>query len=369
MISERELQSLAEYGDNSPEGSPVVSFYIDTDLAHHSKDAAKLMFKQCAKTIQEQSASPKAAAGVAAVEHYLDFEYDWQSRGVAVFAGGDGLWRTVPLPVAVSTQGYVGSKPYVRVLSDLLDRFADYAVALIDRESVRLFSVAWGRIQAQSEAMGEELKHHKQGGWAAARYQRHEDNLALHNLKQAVELVEAFCRRKKCHRLMLAGNPAVLAQVKELMPAALRETVIGEFPADMEATPNEVLRHSLEVAEAAQRTEEERLVSEAITAANKGGAGAVGPEDSLYALREGRVRVLLVQDDLHIAGHECSNCGYLSVTEMARCPFCSGEDIRAVPDVVNRAIQQALKAGAEINIVRQNEALRRADDMAALLRY
>ena len=369
MISEKDLQSLAEYGGDSPGGSPVVSFYIDTDLAHHSKDAAKLMFKQCAKTLQGESVSPDAAAGVAAIERYLDFEYDWQSRGVAVFASGDALWKTVPLPVPVNTQGYVGDRPYVRVLSDLLDRFADYAVALVDREIVRLFSVAWARIQSQSEALGEELKRHKQGGWAAARYQRHEDNLALHNLKQAVDLIDAFCRRRGCRRLMLAGNAAVLAQVKELMPNALREMVIGEFTADMEATPNEVLQHSLEVAAAAQRAEEERLVSEAVTAASKGGAGAIGLEDSLYALREGRVRTLLVQDDLQASGHQCLSCGYLSVTEVARCPFCSSEAIEAVPDVVNRAIQQALRAGTEINIVRQNDALRRAGDMAALLRY
>lgn len=365
MLSERDLQELAEYGGRAP----VVSFYVDTDLAHHPKDAAKLMFKQRAKALQGGGASPDVAAGVSAIERYLDFEYDWQSRGVAVFTSGDGLWKTVSLPVAVTTQGYVGDRPYVRVLTDLLDRFAEYAVALVDRESVRLFSVAWGRIQSQSEALGEELKRHKQGGWAAARYQRHEDNLALHNLKQAVDLIDAFCRRQRCQRLMLAGNATVLAQVKELMPSALRDKVIGEFPADMEASPNEVLQRSLEVATEAQRTEEAQLVAEAITTASKGGPGATGIDDTLFALRERRVRALLVAEDLQASGYQCTHCGYLTSTEVARCPFCSGEAIAAVPDVVNRAIQQALRAGVDINIVRQNAALQQVGGMAALLRY
>jgi peptide chain release factor subunit 1 len=365
MINERELQGLAEYDGSAP----VVSFYIDTDLAHHPKDAAKLMFKQSAKALQGEKASPDLAAGVAAIERYLDFEYDWQARGVAVFASGDALWKTVALPVPMTTLGYVGDKPYVRGLYDLLDRFAEYAVALVDRESVRLFSVAWGRIQSQSEAMGEELKRHKQGGWAAARYQRHEDNLALHNLKQAVELIDAFCRRRGGGRLMLAGNPSVLAQVKELMPHALRGQVIGEFAADMEASPSEVLQRSLELAAEAQRAEEERLVSEAVTAASKGGAGAVGLDDTLFALREGRVRMLLVHDNLQASGYQCVNCGFLSVTKVARCPFCSSETIQPVPDMVNLAILLALKAGTDINIVRQNDILRQAGGMAALLRY
>lgn len=365
MLSEREIQDLAQYNG----ASPIVSFYIVTDLTHHSKDAVKLMFKQSVKALQDDKALPSAATGIAAVERFLEFEYDWQSLGVAVFANPEGLWKTVPLPAPVNTQGYVGSKPYVRVLSDLLDRFAEYAVAVVDREGVRLFSVAWGRIQSQTEAMGEELKRHKQGGWAAARYQRHADNLALHNLKQAVELIDAFCRHRECRRLMLAGNAPVLAQVKELMPAALRELVIGEFAADMEITANEVLERSLEVAAEAQRAEEERLVAEAVTAANKGGAGTIGLADTLYALREGRVRVLLVQEDLQASGYECANCGYLTVTEVARCLFCSGEAFVAAPDIVNQAIEQALNAGASIDIVRQNGALRQAGDMAALLRY
>jgi peptide chain release factor subunit 1 len=347
----------------------VISFYINTDLTRHSKDAAKLMFKQSARALQGEHASPDVTTGVTAIERYLDFEYDWQARSVAVFASDAALWKTVPLPAPVSTLGYVGDTPCVRGLYDLLDRFAEYVVALVDRESVRLFSVAWGRIQSRSEAMGEELKRHKQGGWAAARYQRHEDHLALHNLKQTVELIEDFCRRQRCHRVMLAGNPTILAQMKELMPHALRELVIGEFTINVTATPSEVLQHSQEVAAAAQRAAEEWLVSEAVTAANKGGTGAVGLDDVLYALREGRVRVLLVQDALQASGYRCANCGFLSVTEVARCPFCSGEAIRAVSDVVNLAILQALRTTVDINIVRQNEALHQAEGMAALLRY
>ena len=63
----------------------------------------------------------------------------------------------------------------------------------IDRETVRLFSIANGSIRSETEAYGEQVKRHKQGGWASARYQRHEDKLALQNIKQAVELINEFC--------------------------------------------------------------------------------------------------------------------------------------------------------------------------------
>ena len=64
------------------------------------------------------------------------------------------------------------------------------------------------------------------------------------------------------------------------------------------------------------------------------------------------MRSLLVHEYLQASGHQCAQCGYLTVTDIARCPFCASEEIVAVSDVVNRAIQQALKAGAEINVSR-----------------
>jgi peptide chain release factor subunit 1 len=264
----------------------VLSLYLDTDLAHRSKDAIKLLFRERIKSLEE----PPPKSDIQAIEKYLDFEYDWQARGLAIFASGQELWEAFPLPIPVRTQAFFTEKPYVRVLSDVLDRFGKYGVALIDRESVRLFSVAWGRIQSETESFGEELKRHKQGGWASARYQRHEDNLALHNLKQAVEITQAFCEQTDCQRLMLGGSKEMLAQVVELMPSHMRAKVIGEFAADMEASPNEILSHTLDVAYQVDLEEEKRIVSEVVTAAAKGGAGVIGLADTpvLRARRDDR---------------------------------------------------------------------------------
>lgn len=263
MIEQKDLQALAEFSGSGQ----VLSLYVDTNLAHNSKDALKLKVRQAIKGLDVAS----MADDVEAITKFLDYEYDWQARGVAIFSSGKELWKTMPLPIAVETQAFVTGRPYVRVLYDILGRFGRYSIALIDRESVRLFSVAWGKIQPETEAFGEELKRHKQGGWSAARYQRREDNLALYNLRQTLELVQAFCEEGDYRRVMLAGSGEVLAQVKELLSSELRSRVVGEFVADIEATPGELLRLSLDVAAQVELEEEKKLVSQAITAAAKGG--------------------------------------------------------------------------------------------------
>lgn len=361
MIGEHDLQTLTEFAGSGE----VLSIYADTNLAYNSKDATKLMVREAMKGLD----TCLSTEDVEAVTKYLDYEYDWQSAGVAIFSSGQELWKVVPLPIAVETQAFVAKRPYIRILVDLLDRFGTYSIALIDRESVRLFSVAWGKIQPETEAFGEELKRHRQGGWAAARYQRREDNLALHNLKQALEVIQTYCDQANCQRLILAGSGPVLAQVADLLPNDLRRVVIGEFVADIEASPSELLRLSLDVATQVDLDQERQLVSQAITAAAKGGPGTIGLEDTLAALHGGRVRQLLVEENYQAAGHVCIKCGYVSVARHEKCPFCGATDIVKTSDVVNLAIHKAIETGTDVNIVRQNEELTKAGGMAALTRY
>lgn len=359
MFDKNELQTLVDY-----RGNRVLSVYLDTDLAHRTKEAVKLLFRDTTKALEAE-----APDEVARAKRYLDYEFDWHSRGLAIFCGGDDLWQTIPLPAPVSVQAFLTDRPYVRVLTDILDRYGEYGVALLDRETVRLFSVAGARIQSETELIGEELKRHKQGGWAAARYQRHADNLALHNLKQAVEVTQTFVETTHCERLLLAGSGEVLAQFKELMPKALRDRTIGEFSADMEAPAHEVLEKSSRVVAQADWDEEQILVAEAITAAAKGGAGVTGLADTLYALYQGRVHDLLVEESYRASGFVCRHCGHIAAEAPQTCPLCGYDDIVETPDAVNRAIHKALETGAHINIVRENEKLIAAGGIAAKLRY
>lgn len=360
MIADKELQSLAQFSGTAP----VLSLYLDTDLADKPKDAVKLAFRQLIKNLPIAPAS----SVVARISDYLEYQYDWLSPGLAIFVASDTLWKTVPLPIVVKGQAFLGDRPYVRPLVDVSDRFGRYGVALLDRESVRLFSVVGGKIEARSESFGEELKHHRQGGWAAARYQRHTDNLALHNLKQAIELTAAFCQQAGCDRLVLGGRNEVLKQVQELLPSELRTAFIGEFVADMDTPPDQLLQLSQAVATKADSHAEQQLVKATVTAASRGGAGAIGLADTLYALQAGRVRQLLVAEHYQASGYVCANCGYVAA-DRRTCPTCGHAEMQPVADVVNRALVEAIRAGADVNIVRQVEALDTAGGIAALLRY
>lgn len=361
MLEKADLQELVNYNGSTP----VLSVYVSTDLTRQPKDAVRLSVRDCVKNLD----STPPNADVDRVQHFLEYEYDWQARGVAFFSAGEDLWRTITLPAPVTTQAYYSTTPYVRPLTDILDRYAPYILALVDRTSLRLFSISAGNIQSETEAVGEQLKRHKQGGWSAAKYQRQEDNLGLHNLKQAVDVIDHYCQGTHCNRLVLAGSQEVLAQIKDLMPQPLRDYVLGEMPASMTASTNELLDHSMSLMEEIALAEERLLVGSVVTAASKGGNGVTGLADSLYALQQGRVRELLVHEGYAAPGYACPSCGYVGTEAAPKCPFCGHEGMELVKDAVNRAIHKAVQTGADVNIIRDNEELQRAGYVAAVLRY
>ncbi|MHB1356626.1 MAG: baeRF10 domain-containing protein [Anaerolineae bacterium] len=361
MIGDKDVLELVNYA--GPE--PMLSVYLDTDLSDKPKDAVRLAFRQSLKSL-DQSLSE---SDVEAVNHFLDYEYAWHSRGVAIFAAAGRVWKTLTLPVAVPSQAYWAVHPFIRPLVDFHDRYGNYNVALIDRESVRLFSVSGRKISSETEAFGEELKHHKQGGWAAARYQRHEDNIAHQNLKQAVELVESFCQKTGYQHLLLAGKEEILRMVEDMLPGALRKMLIAEFVADMRIAPIDILTTTLEILARSDQAQETGLVTDTITAAFKGGTGVRGLSDALYTLREGRMRQLLVSHDFKASGYICTHCGYIASDQFPVCPFCGERDIQVVPDAINEALVRALQNGVEVKIIRGNKELDEAGGIAATLRY
>lgn len=361
MIGDKDVLELVNY--TGPE--LMLSVYLDTDLSAKPKDATRLALRQSLKDL----VLAPSESDVDAVNQYLDYEYAWHSRGVAIFVTAGRVWKKIILPVAVPTQAYYAEHPYIRPLVDFHDRYGNYNVAMMDRESVRLFSVSGREISSETEAFGEELKHHKQGGWAAARYQRHEDNIVHQNLKQAVELVESFCLKTGYQYLILGGKEEILHMVEDLLPGSLRKMVVAEFAADMRIAPVDILTTTLDLLAKNDQEQESKLVTDTITAASKGGAGVRGLPDALYTLREGRLRQLLISPDFKASGHECAHCGYITADQMTTCPFCGESDILARPDVINEALIKALQNGVEVNIIRGNKELTDAGGVAATLRY
>lgn len=363
MMQERDLQELAELVS---EKSPILSLYLNVDPHRRSTEEYKLSLRQLLAQAADQGA---AQADIERIERFFEHEYNRQGRGVVCFsAQAIDFWRNYVLLMPVEDFVFVGLRPYIKPLSDLWDNYDRFGVIMVDREGARIFIYHLGALEDTAGTLGTEVKRHKQGGWAAQKLQRYEDQEARHNLKEAAEWADEYLRQHKVTRVVISGTEGNIAQFRELLPRSLQNKVIGQISLDINASPAQVWERAFEVALAAQRRAEAELLEEVITLAHKGGAGAIGLADVLHALHAGRAHHLLVDRDFHAPGRQCASCHATIVEELATCPYCGGELVPTA-DVVNLAIHQAIDAGVKVSSLDHGTRLTEVGGIAALLRY
>lgn len=362
MFTETELQELMEF---QADGRTLLSLYLNTDLSQQPKEKVRLVLRELLDRVSDRVRETDRQR----VERFFDFEYDWQSKGVVIFSHQEsGFWRAYPLSVPLTNGVFAFGRPYIKPLADLLEEYGRYGVVLVDREGARIFLVHMGVIQEQEEIMGQDLRRHKQGGWAAQRYQRRVDKQAEQNLKLVARATSAFCEGGQCNRLIIGGSDETVAQFVEMLPKAVRKKVVATISIDVTASPAQVLEASSEVIQEEQRRYENEQVEAMVTAAASGGAGVMGLADTLGALQEGRVHRLIVAQGYEHEAYLCGNCGYVVAQEMKSCPLCRGK-IKKMDNAVDYIVQKVVESGGEVMVVRDSPALANAGHIGALLRY
>jgi peptide chain release factor subunit 1 len=363
MMQEHDLQELAEFVS---EEAPILSLYIPLDRHARSTEEHKPALRRLLEAA-DSAGAPRA--DVERIERFFEHEYDRQGRSVACFScEGGKFWRSYALLVQIPGTVFVGRRPYVKPLSDVWDNYERFAVVMVDREGARSFIYHLGALFDTAGTLGNEVKHHKQGGWSAQKLQRSEDQEARHNFKEAAEWAKGHLVSHNVKRVVLAGTEENVAEFRSQLPRGLSEIVVGQINLGMNATPAEAWERAYEVAQQAQRESEDALLDQVVTLAHKGGTGAIGLADTLIALQQGRVYQLLVDPSLHVPGQQCTNCQAVVLEVHDCCPYCGGT-MTASADVVNLAVHRAIDAGLKVSALSGHSRLGQVGGIGAVLRY
>ncbi len=364
----------------SGNGLPVVSLYLDVRSSEgrrkwQARQVLKhLIDEQKRQIAMERDSKPKERAFESEAERLMNWftmEYDGTGRSLAVFtASANGFWQAFRLPVPVRDRLVVAQRPYVQPLVMLTHEFKRFLVVLSDKQVARLFVVYMGEIQEYSELMGEFVRHHKAGGWSADKYQRRHDMHVLWHVKRTIEAAERLWNREQCGGLLMGGPAEAMAEVRAHLPKALTEHLAGELEVSLKASPEQVLRATLEIERATEAHVEEEQVEALLTAALGGGPGVLGLDETLAAIAQGSVMVLLAAEDFHRPGFECPHDHFMVATLLERCPLCATR-LDPQPDIVERAMEQALEQDATIQVLRSpaRQRLTEHGQIGALLRH
>lgn len=366
MLTQDEMRELLSYTSESP----MLSVYLNTDPAMGNAEAYKLRLRTMLKNIE-------LTEDTEAILSFVDHEYDWSGRSLAIFScAADDFFRAYSLVIPTRDRVRTAHAPHVKPLADLLDNYGGYAVALVDKQGARLFYYHMGELLEQEGVMGEAVRRTKRGGASQLTGRRggtagqtnYAEEVAERNMKDAAEFAGHFFNEHRVRRIILAGTDDNVSLFRTLLPKTWQSLVVGTFPMSMTASKIEVSEKALEIIKAEDLRRESDLVHKIVTAAAKGREGTVGLEDTLAAVKDGRVNTLVVEDGYRSAGYQCLSCSYLTTQELAVCPFCGG-DFDTINDVVDFAVNEVMKTGGDVEIVRDVPALEQAGRIAAQLRY
>lgn len=349
------LRRLAAYHDEAG----VLSVYLDLDPATAGREGYEAALLNLWKPIKARLLDPGLRGRL---EHEIagvtDEVRSWAqvpARSVAMFfCGESGLRIVLPLRFPMPGMARFEPRPVIAPLIAALDEHRRYCVVMFDKAQARLITVFLGAIEEEITLQADVVARTDVGGWGGylqSRYARHREHHLAEHVRRTVEHLWAIDKSRPMHALILSGPDEALAALRRMLPKALSRSVVATLPLDLSMPAAAVLKRVEEVDAAAREREDEALVDAIIEESlTPGGLATTGWDDTLQALAEGRVHMLLLPHGARREGVECPNEHFVSTSAPERCPLCS-EPLVASDDVVEGAIRVAMHTDALVHFV------------------
>lgn len=294
--------------------------------------------------------------------------------GVAIFACEPRtLFLTVPMPRVHHTRVVVDHTPSLAELCAVEEETGRLLAAVLDRAGARFFEVTafavreLPPIHATSTRGGKFHSDREDSpGWGErAFHERIETERHRHFAAIGRRLAE-LDRARPAHGIVLAGPLEETRSAARFLPPLLSSRYMGEARLNPTAVrPAEVQAAALALRHKFEECGEHEMVA-ALESRVAEGWAVSGAQPVLRALARGQVRRLFIRPAQSGSGYRCADTGRLVLSRAE----CRGEGTPvAVADLVNEAIEEALRQRAGIVVIHDREVTLAIDGLAAELRF
>jgi peptide chain release factor subunit 1 len=367
---------LKEFTGMRDDDASFVSLYLNVDPISNPKGDYIIRFKNMIRDTAEsleKTGYKLVKDDLIKMESYVTGNKRMFKKGLVLLSSGrKGFWREYHLAVPVSDEIVVEKSPYIRPLLDALDHYRRYVIALVDKESARIFIVHLGEIVEYGEVHTSDVPgRHKKGGWFALSQNHYDRHIKFHvglHLNDVVKKLDSFMAGEEISGLLIGGSDEALVMTKGMLAPAVSPKIVGSFQAEMNASSDDILaKAEAEIGEYEKRKKYEmveRLVSQAMKNEN----AVLGLENVLNALHEGKVMRLVFLRDYKSRGYYCEKCGSLGFQNTGMCAYCRGE-LTETNFIIDMAAQKAVGQGASVEVVQESSRLADSGGIGAFLRF
>jgi peptide chain release factor subunit 1 len=306
LVNDVDHDRLRRLADLHPEGAKVLSLYLDRDPETFASPRALVteahsLLDEAARKVEDAGLDHDAlVAARADVERLretllaspdgardtLNPDLDLKgARALALFACGPAdLLEVLKLPAPVDTRAVLDDSPCIEPLVRASAGRERIAVAIVDRETARIFHGTADAIEEVEDATAS--KAHAQV--------RPEDAHAL--FKAVSDDLLDLLQGRGFDLLVLDAREELRGEVESALHPYVRERLAGEVRLDISsATPDEVRRAAAKVLEERRERHVGELLARLREGLGRGERAAAGLEDVRSALEQRRVEALIYE--------------------------------------------------------------------------
>jgi peptide chain release factor subunit 1 len=332
-----------------------VSLYLDKDLDEK-------FIERRAKACKSVLKGDELRNFVDTIEKIKDVIKSKPSRNIVIFSSNKhDFLRYSSLDVGVENLLIVDSSPYLRPLARIQDEWESFTLLLLSSNYAKIYSVSLGKVEREKKLSADIMNKHKKGGMSQARFNRLRKGAVHSFFSEVIEILQ----KTADEQIILAGPGTAKSQFKEMLPKNLNNKIVEivDISIDDEA---ELLKKSIHLI----RGREERKSIESVLQLKeeilKDGLAVYGVKDTLQAVKNGQVDLLLIEKDYKLRGWICENCQIVDKGKKLNCPYC-GKKTSEV-DVLEEILEFAERTDAEVEFT-DYEELANLGHVGGILRF
>ena len=351
---EETVRELSEIYDTDSDDTYVSLYFsqgLDTKFLERRKKAIRSLLKGDIRDNFNKS--------IQKIESELKGKND---ESIAIFASNkNNFLKSIVLPVKVENTLIVDSSPYLRPLARMLDEWESFSLVLLNSNSAKIYSVSFGEITDSKKLSSDIMNKHKKGGCSQARFNRLRRG-AIHSF--FTELVEELEERAD-DQIIIAGPGTSKNKFAEMLPQALKEKVIDIIDIDI-GDENKLLKESVHLISEKEQRESSEAVKHLKQEILKDGLAVYGPMETMKAVRNGQVELLIIEKGYKLPGWICESCQVVREGNMDKCPYCNNDTSKV--DVIEEILEFAERTDAEIEFT-DDEEIKELGHVGGILRY
>ncbi|HEC88894.1 MAG TPA: hypothetical protein ENI52_06230 [Thermoplasmata archaeon] len=215
-------------------------------------------------------------------------------------------------------------------------------------------------IVKEKDLSAEIMNKHKKGGWSQARFQRLRKG-SIHAF--FVEVAEEL-EKNVGNSLIIAGPGVAKHEFIKTLSSNLKRKILNVI--DVSIKEGNLYGKVKELILKKDEKEKENLIENLKKEILRDGLAVYGIDDTIKAVEDGKIEILMVGKNYKIRGWICENCQIIRKGEADKCFNC-GRNVSEV-DVIEEIIELAERTDTIIEFF-DDEDMKKFSHIAGLLRY